>query len=147
MGGMRANILTIRIIASYIKFSIQPKGVQRKGIARHIIMQKSAVERNMLINGQTARLEAMPIGVSVPKNAAVTGLVAVWAPIEAHKGLAKKGGTFLTKIFSITGDIAIIPANAKYESMKAMVFESSGKITRWIKKTALSISDDFNLLQ
>ena len=101
----------------------------------------------MLINGQTARLEAMPIGVSVPKNAAVTGLVAVWAPIEAHKGLAKKGWTFLTKIFSITGDIAIIPANAKYESMKAMVFESSGKITRWIKKTALSISDDFNLLQ
>ena len=76
-------------------------------------MQNSANERKMLINGQTATLEMMPIGVMVPKNAAVIGVVAAWAPIEVQRGLLKAGGIFLVKNLSISGVIAMIPASAE----------------------------------
>lgn len=113
MGGTRANILTRKTIASYTMFSIQPNGGQRKGIKRHIAMQNSANERKMLIKGQTATLEMMPIGVMVPKKAAVIGVVAAWAPIEVQRGLLKAGGIFLVKNLSISGVIAMIPASAE----------------------------------
>ena len=129
MGGMRANILTRKTIALYTMFSIQPKGGQRKGIKRHIAMQNSASERKMLIKGHTATLEMIPIGVMVPKKAAVTGVVAAWAPIEAQSGLLKAGGILRVKNFSISGVIAMIPASAEYESMKATDLASSGMIT------------------
>jgi len=77
MGGTQANILTIIIMPRYIMFSIQPKGVQRKGINIQIIIQNNARERKILINGQTTTLESMPIGVILPKKLTVTGLVAV----------------------------------------------------------------------
>ena len=107
-------------------FSIPPKTGERKGIQNEIIMAASEMVRKKVTSGETIVDAIMPIGVSSPNSAILTGEVAACAPIDAESDDDTVGVKTMLKGICMTSLTVRMPASAPYESMKAALKASWG---------------------